>query len=214
MKTKKVRLEKVLKQYNESYQKLLAAAGNPEFIQFSMMAMKTWDLNIEVKENWNAPSVTSTNEGIVVKPNLYLDFENLFGSRAYEKEFETFDEDTFCVIDFMEQETQGSVMISMLTETFVKFQNGKLKQLFEEYTNDYFTDTHGVIHLVVSVYDQDSIGEIRAYQFDKLEVEDSYFDTNRLDYAISRLVERVEISDLIRQNISRSMETAIFGGEK
>lgn len=239
--TKKVRLEKVLKHYVKRYQTLLELVGKPEFIQMNMMGVKIWERDtIRIEENWHSATVEPTREGqLLVKPDLYFDFEGLYGSTAYEKEFDKFDEDTFCVIDFMEQETMSSVMISMLNETFTKFSDGRLKVMFEEYLkseklsnvewhtdryNEFLADKDGVIHLVISVFDQDTCGEIRSFKFDTLEHEGAteiecketdrhnntitsidveYLDFRSLEYAISRLVERVDLSDLVSNFIYR-----------
>tara|TARA_Y200000002_G_scaffold249894_2_gene207026 strand:+ start:4999 stop:5745 length:747 start_codon:yes stop_codon:yes gene_type:complete len=239
--TKKVRLEKVLKHYVDRYQKLLELVGKPEFIHMNMMGVKVWDREvIQIGENWHSATVEPTREGqLLIKPDLYFDFEGLYGSTAYEKEFDKFDEDTFCLIDFMESETQGSVMISMLSETFTKFSYGRLKVMFEEYIkteklndidwfkdsyNDFLANKDGVIHLVISGWDQDTRGDIRSFKFDTLEHEGAteteyketdrhnntitsidieYLEFGKLEYAINRLVERVDLSDLVSTFIYR-----------
>ena len=139
----------------------------------------------------------------------------------------------------MESETQGSVMISMLSETFTKFSYGRLKVMFEEYIkteklndidwfkdsyNDFLANKDGVIHLVISGWDQDTRGDIRSFKFDTLEHEGAteteyketdrhnntitsidieYLEFGKLEYAINRLVERVDLSDLVSTFIYR-----------
>lgn len=227
--TKKVRLEKVLKHYVERYQSFLDLVGKPEFIHMNMMGVKIWERDtIKIGENWHSATVEPTREGqLLVKPDLYFDFEGLYGSTAYEKEFDKFDEDTFCVIDFMEQETMGSVMISMLSETFIKFSDGRLKVMFEEYIktekldsvewhtdryNEFLANKDGVIHLVISVFDQDTCGEIRSFKYDTLEhegvrhmksLDDKVIEFDSVRYAIGRLTERVDMEDVMSDYIIR-----------
>ncbi len=239
--TKKVRLEKVLKHYVERYQKLLELVGKPEFIHMNMMRVNVWDRDaVRIEENWSYATTEHTREGqLLIKPDLYFDFEGLYGSTAYEKEFDKLDKDTFCLIDFLESETIGSVMISMLSETFTKFSDGRLKVMFEEYIkteklndidwfvdsyNDFLANKDGVIHLVISVWDQDTRGDIRSFKFDTLEhegvteteyvetdrhnntitnIDVEYLDFRELEYAIGRLVERVDLSDLVSTFVYR-----------
>ena len=224
MKNKKVRLEKVLKHYAERYQSFLDLVGKPEFIQMNMMGVKIWERDtIKIGENWYSATVEPTREGqLLIKPDLYFDFEGLYGSMAYEKEFDKFDEDTFCVIDFMEQETMGSTMISMLSETFTKFSDGQLKVMFEDYLktekchtdryNEFLANKDGVIHLVISVFDQDTVGEIRSFHYDTLEhegvtemecLEDELINFDSVRHAISRLTERVDMEDVMGNYIYR-----------
>lgn len=227
--TKKVRLEKVLKHYVERYQSFLDLVGKPEFIHMNMMGVKIWERDtIKIGENWHSATVEPTREGqLLVKPDLYFDFEGLYGSTAYEKEFDKFDEDTFCVIDFMESETMGSVMISMLSETFIKFSDGRLKVMFEDYIktekldsvewhtdryNEFLANKDGVIHLVISVFDQDTCGEIRSFKYDTLEhegvrhmksLDDKVIEFDSVRYAIGRLTERVDMEDVMSDYIIR-----------
>ena len=227
--TKKVRLEKVLKHYVERYQSFLDLVGKPEFIHMNMMGVKIWERDtIKIGENWHSATVEPTREGqLLVKPDLYFDFEGLYGSTAFEKEFDKFDEDTFCVIDFMESETMGSVMISMLSETFTKFSDGRLKVMFEDYIktekldsvewhtdryNEFLANKDGVIHLVISVFDQDTCGEIRSFKYDTLEhegvrhmksLDDKVIEFDSVRYAIGRLTERVDMEDVMSDYIIR-----------
>ena len=81
-----------------------------------------------------------------------------------------------------------------------------------------------MIHLVISVWDQDTRGDIRSFKFDTLEhegvteteyvetdrhnntitnIDVEYLDFRELEYAIGRLVERVDLSDLVSTFVYR-----------
>lgn len=202
--TKKHRLDKVLKQHIEGYKKLLDGAGPPEFIRIHGLPMYDWSNSISVDENWYAATVKPTGEGnLSITPKYYLEFKELWGNIEYERDFKGFDKDTFCVVDFMEGETISSFLFSMRKESFERFSYGKLKKMFEQYIeendmdptgyNEFLESKDGVIHLVISVWDQDSRGEIRGVQYDTNN--DSGQDW-AVSMAFNELTERVDLADI------------------
>ena len=69
-----------------------------------------------------------------------------------------------------------------------------------------------MIHLVISVFDQDTCGEIRSFKYDTLEhegvrhmksLDDKVIEFDSVRYAIGRLTERVDMEDVMSDYIIR-----------
>ena len=109
--------------------------------------------------------------------------------------------------DWQERETIGSGMLTLTSKQFKKFESGKLNKMFRQFMKekykkielkDWWKDDYDtflandddVIHIIISIHDQDTTANIRHFVYDSPE-------GTHLDSAMRYLTERVDIGDLL-----------------
>jgi|TARA_R110002110_G_scaffold146743_2_gene336808 hypothetical protein len=202
-------MEKLIKENVTRINKLLKAAGDPEFIQITKHNISLAGSKIEIKDDWYRATNSYINHNIVVEPRYYFDLYPLFNTESWNRTSKPkpVSEYEYIYTDWQEGETIGSGMLTLTSKQFKKFEYGKLNKMFiqfmkETYKNvkdkdwwkeDYdkfLANDDDVIHIIVSIHDQDTTANIRHFVYDNLE-------GDHLDEAMRYLTERVDIADLL-----------------
>jgi hypothetical protein len=109
--------------------------------------------------------------------------------------------------DWQEDETIGSGMLTLTSKQFKTFENRKLPKMFIQFmketyknveTKDWWKEDYDkflanddeVIHIIISIHDQDTTANIRHFVYDNPE-------GDHLEKAMRYLTERVDIADLL-----------------
>lgn len=206
-------LEKLIKENVTRINKLLKAAGDPEFIQITKHNIWLAGSKIEIKDDWYRATNSYINHNIVVEPRYYFDLYPLFNSTNAKGEYystvtsEPVNEYEYIYTDWQEGETIGSGMLTLTSKQFKTFENGKLNKMFIQFMKETYKDVKDkdwwkedydkflandddVIHIIVSIHDQDTTANIRRFVYDSPE-------GDHLDGAMRYLTERVDIADLL-----------------
>tara|TARA_B100000900_G_scaffold407058_1_gene419108 strand:- start:2915 stop:3526 length:612 start_codon:yes stop_codon:yes gene_type:complete len=198
-------LEKLIKENVTRINKLLKAAGDPEFIQMTKHNIWLAGSKIEIKDDWYRATNSYINHNIVVEPRYYFDLNSLFKSESWDRTAVSrpVDEHEYIYTDWQEDETIGSGMLTLTSKQFKTFENRKLPKMFIQFLKEKYEDHHWkeaydkflanddeVIHIIISIHDQDTIANIRHFVYDNLE-------GDHLESAMRYLTERVDIADLL-----------------
>ena len=193
----------------QRFQKLLELADNPEHI--GMFRFNNWFVqrDIEIKDDWYRATNEYINHNIVVEPKYYFDLANLYyKDKIWEKEFGEPEDHEYIYTDWRDAETMGSGMLTLTSKQFQKFEYGKLAKMFVRFMKDkykdmghdkdwwiedyekFLADDKGIIHLIISIHDQDTTASLRHFVYDDAK------GTN-VSEAFRYLTERVSIADLL-----------------
>lgn len=206
-------LEKLIKENVTRINKLLKAAGDPEFIQMTKHNVWLAGSKIEIKDDWYRATNSYINHNIVVEPKYYFDLYPLFNSSNTKGEYYStvmsrpVNEYEYIYTDWQEDETIGSGMLTLTSKQFKTFENRKLAKMFIQFmketyknveTKDWWKEDYDkflanddeVIHIIISIHDQDTTANIRHFVYDNPE-------GDHLDEAMRYLIERVDIADLL-----------------
>ena len=202
-------MDKLIKENITRINKLLKAAGNPEFIQITKHNIWLAGTKIEIKDDWYRATNSYINHNIVVEPRYYFDLYPMFDSITWKETSKPkpVSEYEYIYTDWQEDETIGSGMLTLTSKQFKKFEYGKLNKMFIQFmketyknveTKDWWKEDYDkflandddVIHIIVSIHDQDTTANIRHFVYDNLE-------GDHLDEAMRCLTERVDIADLL-----------------
>ena len=202
-------MENLINENISRINKLLEAAGNPEFIQINRHNVWLAGSKIEIKEDWYRATNSYINHNIVVEPRYYLDTYPLFNVESWDKTLMSrpADEHEYIYTDWQEGETIGSGMLTLTSKQFKRFEYGKLNKMFIQFmketyknveTKDWWKEDYDkflanddeVIHIIISIHDQDTTANIRHFVYDNPEGE-------HVDQAMRYLTERVDIADLL-----------------
>tara|TARA_R100001015_G_C4623694_1_gene181582 strand:+ start:1491 stop:2102 length:612 start_codon:yes stop_codon:yes gene_type:complete len=198
-------LEKLIKENVTRINKLLKAAGDPEFIQMTKHNIWLAGSKIEIKDDWYRATNSYINHNIVVEPRYYFDLYPVFNTESWDKTAVSrpVDEHEYIYTDWQEDETIGSGMLTLTSKQFKKFEIGKLQKMFIQFMKETYKDDHWkeaydkflanddeVIHIIISIHDQDTTANIRHFVYDNPE-------GDHLESAMRYLTERVDIADLL-----------------
>ena len=202
-------IEKLIKENVTRINNLLKAAGDPEFIQMTKHNIWLAGSKIEIKEDWYRATNSYINHNIVVEPRYYFDLHPLFNSISWKETSkpEPISEHEYIYTDWQEGETIGSGMLTLTSKQFKNFEYGKLNKMFVQFMKETYKDVEDkdwwredydkflafdedIIHIIVSINDQDTTANIRHFVYDNPE-------GDYLDEAMRYLTERVDIGDLL-----------------
>ena len=202
-------MENLINENISRINKLLEAAGNPEFIQITKHNIWLAGSKIEIKEDWYRATNSYINHNIVVEPRYYFDLHPLFNSISWKETSkpEPISEHEYIYTDWQEGETIGSGMLTLTGSQFKRFEYGKLNKMFVQFMKETYKDSsdkdwwkedydkflafdEDIIHIIVSINDQDTTANIRHFVYDNPE-------GDYLDEAMRYLTERVDIGDLL-----------------
>ena len=198
----------------EGFQKLLKLADNPEFL--GMHRFNNWFVgnDIEIKDDWYRATNEYINHNIVVEPYYYFDLNKLHTKeKIWEKEFGEPDNHEYIYTDWQEDETIGSGMLTLTSEQFQKFEHGKLAKMFLQHIKEkykdygamassshkdwwkedhekFLADDKEIIHVIISVHDQDTTASLRHFVYDDAK-------GTHVREAFRYLTERVSIADVL-----------------
>ena len=196
----------------QGFQKLLKLTDKTSKNEFlGMHRFNNWFVqqDIEIKDDWYRATNEYINHNIVVEPYYYFDLNKLYNKeKIWEKEFGEPDNHEYIYTDWQEGETKGSGMLTLTSEQFQKFEYGKLAKKFIRFMKDKYKDMghdkdwwiegyekflandEKIIHLIISVHDQDTTASLRHFVYDDAK------GTNVRE-AFRYLTERVSIADLL-----------------
>ena len=202
-------MENLINENISRINKLLEAAENPEFIQITKHNIWLAGSKIEIKEDWYRATNSYINHNIVVEPRYYFDLHPLFNSISWKETSkpEPISEHEYIYTDWQEGETIGSGMLTLTGSQFKRFEYGKLNKMFVQFMKETYKDSsdkdwwredyekflandEDIIHIIVSIHDQDTTANIRHFVYDNPE-------GDHLDEAMRYLTERVDIGDLL-----------------
>ena len=202
-------MENLINENISRINKLLEAAENPEFIQITKHNIWLAGSKIEIKEDWYRATNSYINHNIVVEPRYYFDLHPLFNSISWKETSkpEPISEHEYIYTDWQEGETIGSGMLTLTGSQFKRFEYGKLNKMFVQFMKETYKDVEDkdwwredydkflafdedIIHIIVSINDQDTTANIRHFVYDNPE-------GDYLDEAMRHLTERVDIGDLL-----------------
>ena len=202
-------MENLINENISRINKLLEAAENPEFIQITKHNIWLAGSKIEIKEDWYRATNSYINHNIVVEPRYYFDLHPLFNSISWKETSkpEPISEHEYIYTDWQEGETIGSGMLTLTGSQFKRFEYGKLNKMFVQFMKETYKDVEDkdwwredydkflafdedIIHIIVSINDQDTTANIRHFVYDNPE-------GDYLDEAMRYLTERVDIGDLL-----------------
>ena len=202
-------IEKLIKENVTRINKLLEAAGDPEFIQMTKHNIWLAGSKIEIKDDWYRATNSYINHNIVVEPRYYFDLHPLFNSISWKETSkpEPISEHEYIYTDWQEGETIGSGMLTLTGSQFKRFEYGKLNKMFVQFMKETYKDSsdkdwwredydkflafdEDIIHIIVSINDQDTTANIRHFVYDNPE-------GDHLEEAMRYLTERVDIGDLL-----------------
>ena len=202
-------IEKLIKENVTRINKLLEAAGDPEFIQMTKHNIWLAGSKIEIKDDWYRATNSYINHNIVVEPRYYFDLHPLFNSISWKETSkpEPISEHEYIYTDWQEGETIGSGMLTLTGSQFKRFEYGKLNKMFVQFMKETYKDSsdkdwwredydkflafdEDIIHIIVSINDQDTTANIRHFVYDNPE-------GDHLEEAMRYLIERVDIADLL-----------------
>ena len=197
-------IENIMKENMLRINKLLEAAGNPEFIQMTKHNIWLAGSKIEIKDDWYRATNSYINHNIVVEPRYYFDLYPVFNSTDYRGEYYStvmsrpVEEHEYIYTDWQEDETIGSGMLTLTSKQFKNFEGGKLNKMLIQFMDDVWKEDHDkflakdddVIHIIISVHDQDTTASIRSFVYDSPE-------GDHVDFAMRQLMERTELGDLL-----------------
>jgi len=184
----------------------------PEFIQINRLFPRTYGSTIAIEENWYKATNRYVDGNIVVEPKYYIQLENLFSEMEFARiqDPNSVDEDTFFYIEWMEGETIGSGLITMTSKQFRQYHYGRLQKMLErhqkeqyaihkanfspmeeEWYKEFLNDEEAIIHIIISVHDQDSVASIRKYVLGRE-------GNDELAMAFHYLTERTDLGDFFR----------------
>ena len=202
-------MENLINENISRINKLLEAAENPEFIQITKHNIWLAGSKIEIKEDWYRATNSYINHNIVVEPRYYFDLHPLFNSISWKETSkpEPISEHEYIYTDWQEGETIGSGMLTLTGSQFKRFEYGKLNKMFVQFMKETYKDVEDkdwwredydkflafdedIIHIIVSINDQDTTANIRHFVYYNPE-------GDHLDQAMRYLIERVDIADLL-----------------
>ena len=202
-------LEKLIKENVTRINKLLKAAGDPEFIQMTKHNVWLAGSKIEIKDDWYRATNSYINHNIVVEPRYYFDLYPVFNTESWNRTSKPkpVSEYEYIYTDWQEDETIGSGMLTLTSKQFKTFENRKLAKMFIQFmketyknveTKDWWKEDYDkflandneVIHIIISIHDQDTTANIRHFVYDNPE-------GDHLEKAMRYLTERVDIADLL-----------------
>ena len=202
-------LEKLIKENVTRINKLLKAAGDPEFIQMTKHNVWLAGSKIEIKDDWYRATNSYINHNIVVEPRYYFDLYPVFNTESWNRTSKPkpVSEYEYIYTDWQEDETIGSGMLTLTSKQFKTFENRKLPKMFIQFmketyknveTKDWWKEDYDkflanddeVIHIIISIHDQDTTANIRHFVYDNPE-------GDHLEKAMRYLTERVDIADLL-----------------
>tara|TARA_Y100000361_G_scaffold149850_1_gene164686 strand:+ start:192 stop:818 length:627 start_codon:yes stop_codon:yes gene_type:complete len=202
-------IEKLIKENVTRINNLLKAAGDPEFIQMTKHNIWLAGSKIEIKDDWYRATNSYINHNIVVEPRYYFDLYPVFKTESWDKTAVSrpVEEHEYIYTDWQEGETIGSGMLTLTSEQFQKFEYGKLNKMFiqfmkETYKNgedkDWWKEDYDkflakdddVIHIIISVHDQNTTANIRHFVYDNPE-------GDHVDAAMRYLMDRTDIGNLL-----------------
>ena len=202
-------IETIMKENMLRINKLLEAAGNPEFIQINKHNVWLAGSKIEIKEDWYNATNSYINHNIVVEPRYYFDLYSLFNVESWDRTVTSkpVNDYEYIYTDWQEDETIGSGMLTLTSKQFKNFEYGKLNKMFVQFMKETYKDVEDkdwwkenhdkflakdddMIHIIISVHDQDTTASIRHFVYDSPE-------GDHLDEAMRYLTERVDIGDLL-----------------
>lgn len=199
-------IEKLINENITRVNRLLEAAGNPEFIQLTKHNVWLAGTKIEIKDNWYKATTNYINHNIVVEPGYYFDLYQLFDDGKFGiSTSEPVNEYEYIYLDWREGETIGSGMLTLTSKQFKQFENGKLNKMLVQYLKEKFDITKynwkenldkflakddDVIHIIISVHDQDTTANIRHFVYDNPE-------GDHVDEAMRHMMDRTDVGDLL-----------------
>ena len=199
-------IEKLINENITRVNRLLEAAGNPEFIQLTKHNVWLAGTKIEIKDNWYKATTNYINHNIVVEPGYYFDLYQLFDDGKFViSTSEPVNEYEYIYLDWREGETIGSGMLTLTSKQFKQFENGKLNKMLVQYLKEKFDITKynwkenldkflakddDVIHIIISVHDQDTTANIRHFVYDNPE-------GDHVDEAMRHMMDRTDVGDLL-----------------
>lgn len=193
-------IETVIKENMLRINKLLEAAGNPEFIQINKHNVWLAGSKIEIKDDWYNATNSYINHNIVVEPSYYFDLYPLFDVDSWDRTVTSkpVNDYEYLYTDWQEGETIGSGMLTLTSKQFKRFEGGKLNKMLIQFMDDVWKEDHDkflakdddVIHIIISVHDQDTTASIRSFVYDSPE-------GDHVDQAMRQLIERTDLADLL-----------------
>ena len=193
-------IENIMKENMVRINKLLEAAGNPEFIQINKHNVWLAGSKIEIKDDWYNATNSYINHNIVVEPRYYFDLYPLFSVESWDRTVTSkpVNDYEYIYTDWQEDETIGSGMLTLTSKQFKNFEGGKLNKMLIQFMDDVWKEDHDkflakdddVIHIIISVHDQDTTASIRSFVYDSPE-------GDHVDFAMRQLMERTELGDLL-----------------
>ena len=203
-------IEKLINENITRVNRLLEAAGNPEFIQITKHNVWLAGTKIEIKDNWYKATTNYINHNIVVEPGYYFDLYPLFDIQNDRPGISTskpVNEYEYIYLDWQEGETIGSGMLTLTSKQFQEFEYGKLNKMFIQFMKnkyeksepkDWWKEDHDkflakdddVIHIIISVHDQDTTANIRHFVYDNPE-------GDHVDEAMRHMMDRTDVGDLL-----------------
>ena len=202
-------MENLINENISRINKLLEAAENPEFIQITKHNIWLAGSKIEIKEDWYRATNSYINHNIVVEPRYYFDLYPVFNTESWDKTAVSrpVNEYEYIYTDWQEDETIGSGMLTLTSKQFKTFENGKLAKMFIQFMKETYKDVKDkdwwkedydkflanddkIIHIIISIHDQDTTANIRHFVYDNPEGE-------HLEEAMRYLIDRVDIADLL-----------------
>ena len=202
-------MENLINENISRIDKLLEAAGNPEFIQINKHNVWLAGSKIEIKEDWYRATNSYINHNIVVEPRYYFDLYPVFNTESWDKTAVSrpVNEYEYIYTDWQEDETIGSGMLTLTSKQFKTFENRKLAKMFIQFMKETYKDVEikdwwkedydkflanddEVIHIIISIHDQDTTANIRHFVYDNPE-------GDHLEEAMRYLIDRVDIADLL-----------------
>jgi hypothetical protein len=188
--------------------KLLKSAGDPEFIEMTKHNIGLAGSNIKIKDDWYKATNSYINHNIVVEPRYYFDLYPVFKSTNWRSSADPKppSDYEYIYIDWQEDETIGSGMLTLRSKQFKEFEHGKLSKMFlqflkKTYKDDWWKEDYDkflandndIIHIIISIHDQDTTANIRHFEYDTPQGDHA----NR---AMRYLIERVSIADVLNIN--------------
>ena len=135
-------IETIMKENMLRINKLLEAAGNPEFIQINKHNVWLAGSKIEIKEDWYNATNSYINHNIVVEPRYYFDLYSLFNVESWDRTVTSkpVNEYEYIYTDWQEDETIGSGMLTLTSKQFKNFEYGKLNKMFVQFMKETYKD--------------------------------------------------------------------------
>ena len=188
--------------FKERTDKLLDAAGEPEFMGLSTTKVHMFD-GFTVEPDFNTSTITMENHNIVIEPKFHMDCSNILenSKSGYDLEGNDDTDFTYLFTHWTEGETISSAMATMTSKVYKKLSYGRLRKMLEQYNKKayecgshtgyeaFLKDDNAIIHLILSIHDQDTRADIRTWQV--------VVDGGSTNWALARLTERTTMSKLL-----------------
>ena len=197
--------------FKERTDKLLDAAGEPEFMELSTTKVHLWD-GFTIEPKYDISTITMENDNLVIEPKYHMDCSNILENSdsefvlqgtplksGYDPERNDDTDFTYLFTHWTEGETISSAMATMTSKVYKKLNYGRLRKMLEQSNlmecvshigyEAFLKDDNAIIHLILSIHDQDTTADIRTWQ-----IVDGESST---DWALARLTERTTMAKLL-----------------